>query len=299
MIKHLLSGDELTAKDIEQCLELAVAMKANPKAYDSTLKGKHLAILFEKPSLRTRCSFTVGMHQLGGHVIESVSNTRKSETPEDQMRVLQGYVSAVMIRTFEDSILEAMTSVATIPVINGLTDLFHPCQTLADLLTLKENFSDLSSVTITYLGDGNNILHSLLLMAPKLGVTVQYACPAGNGPNAMILKQAEAQAPAGNIKSYTEPQQAVKGSDAVYTDVWTSMGFEQQDESKFAGYQVNEALIAQANPGAIFLHCMPMERGKEVSMTLPDSECSRIFQQSENRLHAQKALLLTLLGEQS
>ena len=207
------------------------------------------------------------------------------------MRVLNGYCDFVMIRTHEDKNLTEMASIATIPIINGLSALYHPCQILADLLTLQECFSDLEGLTLAYIGDGNNILHSLLQLAPQLGVTIHYCCPAANQPNAQIL--ANSLAPF--VHCFSSPEAAVANAHAVYTDVWTSMGFENQAaDDQFLGFQVNEELMAKARPEAIFMHCMPMERGKEVSVTLPDNPASMIFKQSENRLAVQKALLLFL-----
>ncbi len=301
-LKHLLTGTELSAEQIHNILQLGLNLKKtraqNP--LKTALTGYHLALIFDKPSLRTRFSFTVAVRELGGDVIESVENTRKTETPEDQARVLSGYCHAIMIRTHEDAILEKMTSVATVPIINGLSNLHHPCQIFADLLTLLETFNSLKGLTLAYVGDGNNILHSLLLLAPMLGVNIHYCCPSSRGPDVNILTQGAAatHATTGKIKSFATPAEAVYYADAVYTDVWTSMGFEnQRAEHLFAGFQVNETLMQNASPNAIFMHCLPMERGKEVSHSLPDSPCSAIFRQSENRLHVQKALLLHLLKE--
>lgn len=292
---HLLTGNELTTAEINHLLNLANELKINSRLYSTTLTHKHLALLFDKPSLRTRFSFTVAMQALGGHVIESVSTSRKAEKPEDQIRVLQGYCDAVMVRTFEDQILERMKIYASIPIINGLSTLYHPCQTLADLMTLKSHFKNMSGLSICYLGDGNNVLHSLLLMAPKLGIQIHYACPTGHEPNETVLQLAT-QHNAQAIKPFNHPMDAIRGCSAIYTDVWTSMGCEPKDETAFAGYQVNEALMNHAEKNAIFMHCMPMNRGKEVNDTLPDQPCSVIFEQSENRLHVQKALLLNLLN---
>lgn len=289
--KHLLTGDELNAGELLHLLQRAADMKANPLQYAEVLAGKHVALVFEKPSLRTRFSFTAAVQQLGGQVIESQSNSRKAELPQDFIRVVQGYCSAMMIRTFHDADLSLMKQYATIPIINGLTDTFHPCQTLADLLTLTERFQTLEGLTVCYIGDGNNVLHSLCLMATKLGIRVQYCCPKGHGPSNKVQAMLEKNGTASMVQSFVAPQNAVKGSHAVYTDVWTSMGFEGKDESLFQNLQVNEALMALAAENAVFMHCMPMNRGKEVSITLPDAPCSVIFQQSENRLHAQKALL--------
>lgn len=294
--KHLLSGAELTVPEIQYLLELSLELKQQRYAYTRLLNHKHLALMFDKPSLRTRMSFTIAMRELGGDVIESENSTRKFEEPEDQMRVLQGYCDAVMIRTHVDHHLNRMQTVATIPIINGLSELFHPCQSLADLLTLKENFKNLQGLTLTYLGDGNNVLHSLLLMAPKLGVHVRYCCPATYGPSEEVVAYAMQQVGGGSIHAFEDPVSAVKNTNAIYTDVWTSMGFEPRALSDFDGLQVNEQLMAHAQDDAIFMHCMPMNRGQEVEQHLPDKPCSVIFQQSENRLHVQKALLYQLLS---
>ncbi|WP_331709347.1 ornithine carbamoyltransferase [Legionella fallonii] len=292
--KHLLTGLELDVQDIKRILKIASQVKKNPKQYSQTLTNKNLAMIFEKPSFRTRLSFTLAMENLGGTAIESVSSTRKTEEPRDLIRVLNGYCDYVMVRTHEDSALEEMAQHATVPVINGLSALYHPCQVLADLLSLQECFGELNGLTLTYIGDGNNVLHSLLLMAPLLGIKINYCCPEGHQPNHQIVAQSKQLFP-DMIHCYTEPEVAVRDANAVYTDVWTSMGFEAQaSEHHFAGYQVNESLMSQAKPGAVFMHCMPMERGKEVSKTLPDTPESIIFTQSENRLHVQKALLIDL-----
>lgn len=296
---HFLTGKELTPQQTLALLDHALLLKQQRAERNLVphLQGQHLALLFDKPSLRTRFSFTVAMNELGGHVIESVTDTRKAEEPEDQVRVLSGYCSAIMVRTHEDSYLERMTHVAPIPVINGLSNLHHPCQILADLLTLLEVFKKLDGLTLTYIGDGNNILHSLLLMAPQVGVNVHYCCPKERQPEAAIVAEATASLSekTGKINAFDHPADAVKNAHAVYTDVWTSMGFDQVSEHLFEGMQVNEALMSHAASGAVFMHCLPMVRGKEVSTTLPDRPCSVIFQQSENRMHAQKALLLRLL----
>jgi ornithine carbamoyltransferase len=292
---HLLTGAELSATEIKYLLDLAQELKKERYSYSRVLYQKHLALMFDKPSLRTRMSFTIAMRELGGDVIESENNNRKTEDPEDQMRVLQGYCNAVMIRTHADETLERMKSVATIPLINGLSELYHPCQTLADLMTLQEKFGQLEGLKIAYLGDGNNVLHSLLLMASKLGVQVHYCCPENYVPDAGILQAIKAENDDKSVLCFEEPMSAVKDCHAVYTDVWTSMGFETRNVDAFEGFQVNEKLMSNADKDAVFMHCMPMNRGQEVSTELPDQECSVIFQQSENRLHTQKALLYQLL----
>lgn len=300
---HFLTGEELNAEETAKILHRAMVLKHNRQLnlFESALSGCHLALLFDKPSLRTRFSFSVAMRELGGDVIESCESTRKKETPEDQALVLSGYCQAIMIRTHEESVIERMSQVAKIPVINGLSNLHHPCQILADLMTLQEVFGALKNLLLCYVGDGNNILHSLLLMAPKMGVTIHYCCPKERQPDPGILQKSlwladSNMEQSGKIKSFSSPSDAVKNVDAVYTDVWTSMGFEDSAaDHLFDGFQVNENLMKNAKANAIFMHCLPMERGKEVSETLPQSEYSVIYQQSENRLHVQKSLLSYLL----
>ncbi|CAM2903807.1 Ornithine carbamoyltransferase [Legionella steigerwaltii] len=292
--KHFLTGTELSAEELKYVLERAKALKQTPSFYSQALAHKSLAMIFEKPSFRTRLSFAMAIQSMGGIAIESVSNTRKQETPADMARVLNGYANFIMVRTHADEILQEMAAYAKVPVINGLSALHHPCQILADLLSLWEQFGSLEGLTIAYIGDGNNILHSLMLLAPQLGVTINYCCPASHQPNAAIVQQAQS-LKKNMIYHFSKPEDAVKNADAVYTDVWTSMGFEGQENNEaFQGFQVNETLMTYAKPEAVFMHCMPMERGKEVSETLPDSPASIIFTQSENRMHVQKALLLFL-----
>lgn len=273
-MKHFITGNEFSKTELTELLDLASQIKANPKNYEEALKGKRLTLIFEKPSLRTRLSFNLAIQTLGGFCVESLSSTRKQEEPKDLIRVLNGYCDAVMIRTHDEKQFEEMIPHAKIPIINGLSANHHPCQILADLLTLKEKFGKLEGLTLTYIGVTNNILNSLEQLAPKLGIKIQSASPHNND----------------------DPINAVKNADAVYTDVWTSMGFESEKNPEYYDYQVNEALMQHAKPTAIFLHCMPMVRGEEVSTTLPDSHQSAIFQQAENRLHAQKALLIMLLA---
>ena len=292
--KHLLTGRELEAQDIKRLLNMASMIKKNPGDYQHLLAGKNLAMIFEKPSFRTRLSFTLAMENLGGTAIESVSSTRKTEEPRDLIRVLNGYCNFVMVRTHDDEALTEMAHYAQVPVINGLSALYHPCQVLADLLSLQERFGTLEGLTLAYIGDGNNVLHSLLLMAPLVGIKINYCCPVDHQPDEQILSQSKQLFP-DMVHCYSNPEIAVRHVDAIYTDVWTSMGFESQaTEHHFAGYQVDEYLMTQAKPTAVFMHCMPMERGKEVSQSLPDSPSSIIFAQSENRMHVQKALLIHL-----
>lgn len=240
-------------------------------------------------------SFFIAMSELGGTVIESINATRKSEEPEDLARVLSGYCHAVMVRTFEDEVLEKMAQYSSIPIINGLSDHFHPCQTLADLMTIREEFGKLEGVKVAYIGDGNNTLQSFLPVVEKTGIELRYACPPEYQPRPDLVDTY----PSDKIICCDSPQQAVEGADVIYTDVWASMGFEDQSaarEKAFQGFQVTKALMESTGKDTKLMHCLPMVRGKEVEYDLPDSEASLIFKQSENRLHVQKSLLLGLLN---
>lgn len=302
--KHFLTGEELSEQELFSLIEEAHSLQKNRNAdTQRPLAGKTLALVFEKPSLRTRVSFTVGIQELGGRVFELNSTHRKTEDPEDTIRVLQGMVHGVMIRTFEHEILERMIPYSTIPIINGLSDLHHPCQALADVLTLRQRFERLQKLTLTYIGDGNNVLHSLLLIAPFLGVHVHYACPPGYQPDAEILRRAFERAAQGKaqIRSFSSPQEAAQGAHALYTDVWTSMGQESQDQDRlkaFSGYQINADLLAKADSECIIMHCLPMIKGQEITREMVEHPRSAIFQQAENRLHAQKALMIGLFAGQ-
>ncbi len=300
--KDFLTGGELTPQQLLGLLDLADQLREERKAGKrrDDLAGQTLALLFEKPSLRTHLSFSLAMRELGGDVIDSFSLNRKKEEPEDVGRVVEGYCHAIMLRTHEHSILERIAAKSRIPIINGLSDDHHPCQILADLLTLKQKFGKLQGLKLAYIGDGNNILHSLLLLLPKAGVSVSFACPAGYEPHAWVLKKARAIAAecGAKIEAHAKPETAVKGAHALYTDVWTSMGFEDENvarETAFAGFQLNAALHSKAAPGAVIMHCLPMERGKEITEEMTEHADSVIFRQSENRLHAQKALLFSLM----
>ena len=300
--KHFLTGEELDRSELLGLLDLAQELKQGRggASMPTPLAGKHLAMVFEKPSLRTRASFTVAMQELGGSVVESVSATTKKEEPEDVARVLAGYVHGIMLRTHDQSVLDRMATNSSVPVINGLSNQHHPCQALADLLTLKQAFGSLEGVKLAYIGDGNNVLHSLLLLAPFIGVHLHYSCPRGYEPSSFIVKKAKARAKEskGTITAFAKPGDAVKGVNAIYTDVWTSMGFEEQEDERlkaFDGYQVNTELMALAAPNAIAMHCLPMVRDQEITGQVADSPASALFQQSENRLHTQKALLAGLI----
>jgi ornithine carbamoyltransferase len=299
--KHFLTGEELSQKELLQLLDTAEALRLTRGREQKILNDKTIALIFEKPSLRTRVSFSVGISELGGRVIEIQGAQKKNEDPEDAIRVLQGMVHGVMIRTFEHSYLERMITHATMPVMNGLSDTHHPCQALADILTLKQKFGELRGLKLAYIGDGNNILHSLLLMAPYVGIDVHYACPEGYQPDQEIVGRAHLRAHLGGakIKKFNTPSDAVDSVHAIYTDVWTSMGFEKENEVRmkaFAGYQINSELFSRASKRAIVMHCLPMIKGQEITLEMAEHEQSALFQQAENRLHAQKALLFGLFS---
>lgn len=299
---HFLTGEELSQRELTSLIENADLMaKRRGVEVVETLKNKTVALIFEKPSLRTRVSFSVGIQELGGNVIELLSSNRKDEDPEDTIRVLQGMVHGVMLRTFEHSTLERMVSKATIPVINGLSDSHHPCQAIADILTMYQRFGRMKGLTMTYIGDGNNVLHSLLLLAPFVGINVNYACPKGYQPDAAIVERAIQRAARGGAKimAFDNPQDAAKGAHALYTDVWTSMGQEKENAKRmkaFKGYQLNAQLLAKADPSCIIMHCLPMVKGQEITEDMVEHPRSALFQQAENRLHAQKSLMVGLFN---
>lgn len=298
--KFFLTGEELSLQELTKLINLAEKIKQNRASKRlSLLKNKTIALIFDKPSLRTRLSFTVGVQELGGQVVELTSSAKKHEDPEDSIRVMQGMVHGIMWRTFEHENLERMTIHSKIPIINGLSDLHHPCQAIADLLTLKEKFGSLKGLKLAYIGDGNNVLHSLLLLLPFAGVDVHYACPEGFQPDPSILERAHIRASkvGAKIKSFKTAADAVKNTDAIYTDVWTSMGSENLAGSRtshFDGFQLNKELFQNAKSSTIIMHCLPMNKGQEITEEMANHENSELFNQAENRLHAQKALMIGL-----
>ena len=302
--RDLISIDDLTAEEVAGLFRLAAEIKAEPERFARSLAGKSLAMIFQKSSTRTRVSFEVGTHQLGGSALflsSSDIQLGRGESIEDTARVLSRYVDGVMARTFAHQDVVDLAAHATVPVINGLTDELHPCQALADYFTLQEIFGDLLCRKIAYVGDGNNVAHSLLLGASRVGMDIAVASPAGYQVKPRHLEAARRNAGvAGTAIDITEdPKEAVHGSSAVYTDVWASMGQEGESEERlgaFGGYSVDSALMARALPEAVFLHCLPCHRGEEVAADVADGPQSRIFDQAENRLHVQKALLLWLMG---
>ncbi len=293
----------MSAKEILATFTLARKMKANRKKFGKALQGKTLALIFEKPSLRTRTSFDVGIQQLGGfslYLSPAEISLGKRESVYDVAKNLERMVQGIMIRTFAHQIVIDMAKHASIPVINGLTDYSHPCQAMADFMTIQEKKKKLKGLKLCYVGDGNNVAHSLMFAGARLGVSVTVACPSGYEPNATATDQAEedAKATGARIEIVHDPFDGVMNADIVYTDVWASMGQESETETRkkiFLPYQVNAALMSKAKKDAIFMHCLPAHRGDEVTDEVIDSKQSVVFDEAENRLHAQKAIMYQLM----
>ena len=299
--RDFLSSADTSAEETASLLHLAAQLKSGDRRID--LGNRVLGLIFTKASTRTRVSFQVAMARLGGQTVDlnpSVTQLGRGEPLEDTARVLSRYCDALAIRTFAQQEIADYAHWASVPVINALTDLEHPCQALADFLTMQEVHGDLAGQTLAYIGDGNNVAHSLMLCGALLGVNVRIGCPEGFEPLPGILDQARSLAQHGAaIDVITDPVQAVAGAQAVYTDVWASMGQEAEQaerERAFASFCVDQALMDQADPAAIVLHCLPAHRGEEISAEVMDGCASRIFDQAENRLHAQQALLAALMG---
>lgn len=301
----LISIHDLSPSFVAAILDLAQTIKARPQDYAQALAGKHLILLFEKPSLRTRLTFEIGVTSMGGHSTfadHCGSRLDDRETLADIAHNLERWCSAIVLRTFDHSTVIGMAEHARIPVINALSDLEHPCQALADFFTLREEFGNLRRIKLAYVGDGNNVAHSLMLTAAALGSPIAIATPPGYAPRSEIFAAAKKMAmrTGATIELTTDAAAAVQNAHAVYTDVWASMGHEDEAAARraiFQPYQVNEALMAKAAPGARFMHCLPAHRGDEVTNAVIDSPASVVFDQSENRLHVQKAIMLQLLGE--
>lgn len=304
MKKDFLSIRDLSAEEMLDLLTRAIVIKGDPGKYAAALKGKALALIFEKPSLRTRVTFDVGIHQLGGfsvYLSPAEINLGKRESLYDVAKNLERMVQAIMVRTFAHEIVEKMAEYAAIPIINGLTDFSHPCQAMADYMTMLEVKGRLKDLKIAYVGDGNNVANSLMFGAALLGAHIAIATPEGYEPDPSVVRWTnENGAQKGSrLEVLKDPVRAVSGADVVYTDVWTSMGQEKEAAVRkqiFLPYQVNENLFAQAKSDAIFMHCLPAHRGDEVTDGVIDSAQSVVFQQAENRLHAQKAILLSRMG---
>ncbi len=299
--KNFLSSFDMSTEEIEYIFEISKNFKEKKLNFEFT--NKVLGLIFDKSSTRTRVSFQVAMSRLGGTTIDlnpTTSQIGRGEPIKDTARVLSRYCDVLAIRTFNHADLEEYAKWSTKPVINALTDLEHPCQALADFLTIKEEFNDFKNVVLTFVGDGNNVANSLILCGALLGVEVRIACPKGYEPNEKVISKAREICKKKNLLQIThDPTTAVIGANVLYTDVWSSMGEEKQKEEKdkeFDGFTIDDNLIKKSNPDAIVLHCLPAYRSKEISDQVFESEKSRIFEQAENRMHAQQALLSCLLS---
>ncbi len=304
MSRDFLSIDDLSPQELVGLLDLAAKVKATPEDYAQRLHGKAVAMVFEKPSTRTRVSFEVAITSTGGHpVVLSSSELQlgRGETIEDTGRVLSRYVDAIVLRTFEQERLELLASAATVPVINALSDFEHPCQCLADLLTVREQKGELAGRTLTYLGDGNNVTHSLLLGGAKAGMRVRVATPPGFEPIPQVVHRAEeiAAGTGGAVEILHDPAAASAQADVLYTDVWASMGQEAEADERaliFPSFRLDRELVDMAKPDVTVLHCLPAHRGQEITDEVIDGPHSAVWDQAENRMHTQKALLLWLFG---
>jgi ornithine carbamoyltransferase len=300
--KDLLTGAEWTPSDTRDLLQRTAEIKARPSRYASVLRNKHIALIFEKPSLRTRVTFEVGIQSMGGFVVfldHTQARLGERESIPDVARNLERWVQGIVARVYEQRVLEEMAAHVAIPVVNALSDKFHPCQALADFFTLEEKFGSLRGFKLAYVGDGNNVCHSLIFLAARLGVHLRVATPANYAPADDVLVDAKriAKESRARIELFTDPSEAVNNVQAVYTDSWTSMGFEAEEKvrrSVFKPYQVNRKLMELAAPGAVFMHCLPAHRGAEVTDEVLDSPTSVVLDQSENRMYVQKAILHAL-----
>jgi ornithine carbamoyltransferase len=304
LTNDLLTGMEWGPAQVRELFHLAADIKARPDRYRAALAGRFLALIFEKPSLRTRVTFEVGIASLGGASVfldHTAVRLGQRESIRDVAKNLERWVQGIVARTFSQESLDQLAEHGRIPVVNALSDRFHPCQALSDFFTLEERFTTLRGLKVAYVGDGNNVCHSLLTVGARTGAHIRVATPSGFEPDPVVVSEAKrvARETRGKIEILQSPEEAVADAQAIYTDVWASMGQEEEvaaREIAFQGYQVNEALVSLAAPDAVFLHCLPAHRGSEVSEGVIDSPRSIIFDQAENRMHVQKAILLTLLN---
>ncbi|MFH1645745.1 MAG: ornithine carbamoyltransferase [Candidatus Omnitrophota bacterium] len=302
-MKDLITLKDMNSKQIDELLKLAYKVKAKPAAFSKKLAGKTLGLIFQKPSNRTRVSFEVGIYQLGGYSICLGPDDIKlgvREATEDIARTLSRYLDIIVARTYKHEDIVILAKNSGIPIINGLSDLFHPCQALADVFTIKEKFKDTSDIKVAFVGDGNNVLHSLMICCAKTGISMHIATPRGYEPNSLLLEVAstEARKNGSEIIFTYNKEDALKSADVIYTDVWTSMGSEDEAEKRleaFKGFQINAKNLALGKPGCIVMHCLPAHRGQEITGEVLDGPNSVVFDQAENRLHVQKAVMLKLL----
>lgn len=303
MKRDFITLADFTAAELYEFINIAKEIKKKPNSFKNSLKGKTLAMIFQKPSTRTRVSFEVAMYQLGGLALflsSSELQLGRGETISDTARVLSRYVDAIVARTYSHNDIKELAKFSTVPVINGLSDLLHPCQALADFFTLMEKKNHFQGIKFSYIGDGNNVCHSLLIGASILGINISVATPQNYKPSEEIINIAKrnAKESGASIEITNNPEEAATASDVIYTDVWVSMGQEKEREEKlkaFEGFQVNKKLFSLAKPDAIFMHCLPAHRGEEASEDVIDNKNSVIFDQAENRLHIQKAILVKLM----
>jgi ornithine carbamoyltransferase len=304
MKKNLISIKDLSIAEIEALIDLAQALKADPASYYEKLKGKSLGLIFQKPSNRTRVSFEVGMYQLGGYTVYLGPDDIKlgvREATKDIAQTLSRYLDVIVARTFMHKDIIDLAENATIPVVNGLSDLFHPCQGLADIFTIKEKFSVLKGLNIAYIGDGNNVLHSLLYAASKTGMNIKMAVPKGYEPVKEIISEAKALAKERGsvVELFNDKEPAAQNADILYTDVWVSMGQEEDKAERFddfKNFRIDDDLLKLAKPECVVMHCLPAHRGEEITDEVLEGPHSIVFDQAENRLHMQKAILLDLLN---
>lgn len=302
--KDLLSVSDISQKAIIEILDLTQKVKSDRAAYADALKGKSIGLIFQKPSNRTRVSFEIGMVQLGGYAIylgPDEINMGGREAVKDVARVLSRYLDGMVARTFKHEDVAELAKYATVPVINGLSDFAHPCQAISDMFTIKERFGKLSGIKMAYIGDGNNVLNSLMCASAKVGLDLAIATPKGYEPDAkaVSLAKAECGRSGSSMDIGTDPAAAAKGANILYTDVWVSMGQEKETakrEKAFKDYQINDKLLKVASRDCVVMHCLPAHRGQEITDSVIDSERSIVFDQAENRMHAEKAILLKLLG---
>jgi ornithine carbamoyltransferase len=296
LVQHLTQDLDLSQDTLVRILDLAAQVKRTPQRFAESLNRRYLSLLFEKPSLRTRVTFELAIKQLGGDVVTCVGPVGEREPVKDVVRNLERWTQVIVARVFSQDTVQELAQWSHVPVINALSDLYHPCQALADVQTIKERFGRWEGLKLAFVGDGNNVAHSLMLTAGRLGMHVAVATPKGYEPKAQITAAASR---LGRISITNDPLEAVDGAHVVYTDVWASMGHEGEKDTRlqtFPPYRVDEALMSKARPDAIFMHCLPAKRGEETSDAVMESAQSVVFDQAENRLHAQKGLLLTLLG---
>ena len=303
-MKDLISISDLNSKQINDIFALTDKLKKNKTKFNKVLSGKTLALIFQKPSNRTRVSFEVGCYQLGGNSIylsPGEINLGVRESIHDVAKTLSRYVDGIVLRTFEHKTILDMAKDATVPVINGLSDFSHPCQALADVYTIKEKLKKLKGKTLSYVGDGNNVCNSLLMICAKCGLNMNVGAPTGYEPdkNVVQLVKKEAKKSGAIINIFNNPKEAAAGADVLYTDVWASMGQEEEAEKRkaiFKDFQINENLLSLANKGVLIMHCLPAHRGEEITAEVIDSPNSVVFDEAENRMHVQKAVLIKLLG---